>query len=67
MSVQKAYIETRNGVARGLLSSNGKVYLPQQGWHFTAGKVVALAGSYDSWHDVPSAWLGGGPYWRSAA
>ena len=65
-TVQKAYVLDESGIARTLVDSNGRIYVPRAGWierpNWQVSRVPGPA--YERWCDVPSAWLGGCPFFR---
>lgn len=59
-TVQRGYM----GQDRVLVASDGRVFRGGE-WAHPDTQVVKVPGVYERWCDVPAAWLGGCPYWRS--
>lgn len=63
-TVQLAYHTEANQTQRVLKDSQGRVFIPGEGWTLPRGHVVAERPIYERWADVPAAWVGAVPYWH---
>lgn len=62
ITVQRAYL----GSTRVLVNSEGRAYAGVRGgWVNGIEGTIPVGQPYDSWSDVPYAWLGHVPYWRN--
>jgi hypothetical protein len=63
-TVQKAYLALETSCARRVLvDSHGRVF-DGGSWSEPGAQVVRTGDEYRTWSDVPSAWIGGSPWWR---
>lgn len=52
------------GSSRVLVNSRGQVWRARCGWDAPEQSVTTVGEAYESWSDVPFAWIGGCPFWR---
>jgi hypothetical protein len=64
LTVQLAYQTTETQTQRVLADSEGRIYVPGEGWTHARGRIEAFGAPFERWSDVPSAWMDGCVYWK---